>query len=43
MRTDRQTYVTKLTVVFRNFANASKNVFGCGVCVFRVFNYLAHS
>jgi hypothetical protein len=24
-RTDRQTHMTKLTVVFRNFANAPKN------------------
>jgi len=27
MRTDRQTDLKKLTVVFRNFANAPKNAF----------------
>ena len=26
MRTDRQTDMTKLTVAFRNFANATKNI-----------------
>jgi hypothetical protein len=31
MRTDGQTYMTKLTVAFRNFANASKNDFECAV------------
>jgi len=29
-RTDRQTDMTKLTVVFRNFANAPKNEAKCG-------------